>query len=91
MLLCFRDNGAPHTLSVDGRKVNPTSEENDSVCRELGATTTLRTGDLDFALHSVVLDVTASDDQEFQLYGGIVETSIAVDRYELLCSPSQGY
>ena len=81
LLLCFRDNGAAHTLNVNGRRIDTQTGDNDATCRELGATTTLRTGDLDFALHSVVLEVNASDDSEFEFYGGILQTRVAVDRY----------
>ena len=86
LLLCFRDNGATHTLSIDGRQVEPNSGDNDAACRELGATTTLRTGDLDFARHSVLLDVAASDNHQFEFYGGAMDTRVAVDRCGLHAS-----
>ena len=86
LLLCFRSNGAASTLTVDGRTANPAERPNEDACRELGATTTLATDTLDFGSHTVSLAVHASGANQYQFYGGMIRTNIAVDRCTLSLS-----
>jgi len=68
-------------LIVDGRQIeSPIARENDATCRDLGATTTLRAGALDFTLHHLLLVVKASERQQFEFFGGKLETKVAVGR-----------
>ncbi|KAH7103720.1 hypothetical protein BKA62DRAFT_49328 [Auriculariales sp. MPI-PUGE-AT-0066] len=78
-LLCLRGNEAHYGLQVDGKQVEIQTQDNDATCREFGAETTISTGQLPFAAHSVILSVAASANHEFQFYGGVASTSIAVD------------
>ncbi|KAH7103722.1 hypothetical protein BKA62DRAFT_696272 [Auriculariales sp. MPI-PUGE-AT-0066] len=78
-LLCLRGNGAHYGLQVDGKQIAIQTQDNDAACLEFGAETTISTGQFPFAAHNVILSVAASAAQEFQFYGGVASTSIAVD------------
>ncbi|KAH7103721.1 hypothetical protein BKA62DRAFT_49396 [Auriculariales sp. MPI-PUGE-AT-0066] len=78
-LLCLRGNGAHYGLQVDGKQIAIQTQDNDAACLEFGAETTISTGQFPFAAHNVILSVAASAAHEFQFYGGVASTSIAVD------------
>ncbi|KAH7100754.1 hypothetical protein BKA62DRAFT_705544 [Auriculariales sp. MPI-PUGE-AT-0066] len=77
--LCISDNNAPFTVSLESKQVTVGSTANDAACQTLGAAKTISIGNLDFGSYNIALSVTASNDNEFRFFGGVVQTMIAVD------------
>ncbi|KAH7100813.1 hypothetical protein BKA62DRAFT_771293 [Auriculariales sp. MPI-PUGE-AT-0066] len=75
--LCLTDNSATYTVTLNSTVIKPTVVTNDGGCKGLGASQAILIQDLDFATHTVDLLITgASPSQDFQFFGGILETKI---------------
>ena len=80
LFVCFTDNGAAYSLSVDGVEQKTTAAaSSDPVCTATGAETILLATGLSQGAHSATLNVVASGTQEYQFYGGVVTGEVATN------------
>ena len=79
----MKDNGATFSARFDGQE-SAADVANDQVCISQGASRTISFSSQDFKSHRVDINIAStSSEHEFQFYGAVIETRIALLGYNL--------